>query len=376
MTPDIQCIADLKEAASTKMSTMVREFLNEGADDCQTVRENEEAWSRYRIRPRMMRNVETIDTSTTLLGSSTPYPFSIGPASMQKLFHRDGEIATSRAAAKLNMPMGVSTFATATLEDIIAPRPANVPYFMQLYVFRDNAITEQLVRRAEKAGFAALAVTLDAPVHGKRRNEVRNKFRIPQDVWFENFDRDGFLLPMDVENDKAARKTSQSQSGYLNDARLEWSKHISWLRSITKLKIFVKGVLTAEDTELAINHGVDGIIVSNHGGRQLDGVVTTAEVLPEIVAAAKGRVPIHVDGGIRKGTDIFKALALGADFVWVSRPPLWGLAYNGEEGVELAMGILIEEFQRTMALAGCVSVSDITADFVRDGSKQLAISKL
>ncbi|KAH6869523.1 L-lactate dehydrogenase [Thelonectria olida] len=381
-TSNIQCITDLKEAASAKMSIMVREFLNEGADDCQTVQDNEAAWSRYRLRPRVMRNVENVDTSTTLLGSSVPYPFAIGPASMQKLCHRDGEIATSKAAANLNMPMGVSTFATATLEDIIAPRPPDVPYILQLYVFRDNKITEKLVRRAERAGFSALAVTLDAPVHGKRRNEVRNKFRLPDNVWFENFDREGFLLPMDVENDKAATNdgaevvASRSKSAFLNDPCLEWAKHIPWLRSITKLKIFVKGVLTGEDAQLAIEHGVDGIIVSNHGGRQLDGVVTTAEVLPEIVAAAKGRVPIHVDGGIRKGTDVFKALALGADFVWVSRPPLWGLAFNGQDGVELAMKILIEEFQRTMALSGCIKVSDITSDFVRDEVRQLIIPKL
>ncbi|KAH8714685.1 FMN-dependent dehydrogenase [Ilyonectria robusta] len=382
---DIQCIRDLEVAATRKMSTMVRDFVNEGADDCQTVRDNEEAWSHYRIRPRMMRNVEVIDTSTQLLGSSVPYPFSIGPASMQKLCHPDGEVATSKAAAALGLPLGVSTFATATLEDVIAPRAPGVPYMMQLYVFRDHHITEKLVKRAERAGFSALAVTVDAPVHGKRRNEVRNRFRIPDDVWFENFDREGFMLPMDVENKKAADSAAgnttkgsadANKSGFLNDSRLEWGKDIAWLRSITKLKIFVKGVLTSEDTQLAIEHGVDGIIVSNHGGRQLDGVVTTAEVLPEIVAAAKGRVPIHVDGGIRKGTDIFKALALGADFVWVSRPSLWGLAYDGQKGVELCMHILMDEFRRTMALTGCVKVSDITSDFIRDDLRRTARSRL
>ncbi|KAH7120369.1 L-lactate dehydrogenase [Dactylonectria estremocensis] len=381
----IQCIRDLEEAASRKMSIMVRDFVNEGADDCQTVRDNEEAWSRYRIRPRVMRDVRIIDTSTELLSSSVPYPFSIGPASMQKLCHPDGEVATSKAAAALNLPMGVSTFATATLEDVIAPRAPGIPYIMQLYVFRDRTITEALVRRAEKAGFEALAVTADAPVHGKRRNEVRNRFRIPDEVWFENFDREGFMLPMDVENKKAASSTAGgvpkdsadgNQSGFLNDSGLEWDKDIAWLRSITNLKIFVKGVLTGEDTQLAIKHGVDGIIVSNHGGRQLDGVVTTAEVLPEIVAAARGRVPIHVDGGIRKGTDIFKALALGADFVWVSRPSLWGLAYDGQKGVELAMRILIEEFKRTMALTGCVKVSDITPEFLVDDVKRTTRSRL
>ncbi|KAK7409652.1 hypothetical protein QQX98_008167 [Neonectria punicea] len=382
---DIQCIRDLEVAASLKMSKMVRGFVNEGADDCQTVKENEEAWSQYRIRPRVMRNVELLDTSSELLGSSIPYPFSIGPASMQKLCYPDGEVATSKAAAALNLPLGVSTFATATLEDIIAPRAAEVPYIMQLYIFRDHKITEQLVKRAEKAGFRALAVTLDAPVHGKRRNEVRNRFRIPDHVWFENFDREGFMLPMDVENNKAGGSAAGNiskapaagaQSGYLNDSRLEWDKHIAWLRSITNLKIFVKGVLTSEDTELAIKHGVDGIIVSNHGGRQLDGVVTTAEVLPEIVAAAKGRVPVHVDGGIRKGTDIFKALALGADFVWVARPSLWGLAYDGQRGVELAMRILMEEFRRTMALTGCVKVSDITPAFIVNDWKRGKKSRL
>ncbi|KAK7422165.1 hypothetical protein QQZ08_009633 [Neonectria magnoliae] len=357
---DIQCIRDLEVAASLKMSKMVRGFVNEGADDCQTVKENEEAWSQYRIRPRVMRNVELLDTSTELLGSSVPYPFSIGPASMQKLCHPDGEVATSKAAAALSLPLGVSTFATATLEDIIAPRAPEIPYIMQLYIFKDHEITEQLVKRAEKAGFSALAVTLDAPVHGKRRNEVRNRFRIPDHVWFENFDREGFMLPMDVENNKAGSSTAGNttkapaagaQSGYLN-------------------------VLTGEDTELAIKNGVDGIIVSNHGGRQLDGVVTTAEVLPEIVAAAKGRVPIHVDGGIRKGTDIFKALALGADFVWVARPSLWGLAYDGQGGVELAMRILMEEFRRTMALTGCVKVSDITPAFIVNHGKRGEKSRL
>ncbi|KAK0664319.1 Peroxisomal (S)-2-hydroxy-acid oxidase GLO4 [Lasiodiplodia hormozganensis] len=293
------------------------DYYNEGAMDMISLRENEEAYNRYKIRPRIL----------------VSFPLGLSPTAMHRLAHPDGELATSRAAAKNGICMGLSSYATESLENVAAQGMGN-PYVMQMCVLKDREITLQLLRRAEAAGYKALFLSVDVPVLGLRLNEFRNKFVLPEDMAYPNILSKG-------KDDLGGRHDY--------DATLEWETAIPWLRKHTKMQIWLKGVNTADDVVLAIRHGVDGVVVSNHGGRQLDGVPATLDALRECAPAAKGKIPIAVDGGIRRGSDIFKALALGADYCF----------YKGQEGVELGIKILMNEFKITMALAGCRSVNEI-----------------
>ncbi|KAJ6108434.1 hypothetical protein N7523_009757 [Penicillium sp. IBT 18751x] len=339
---DVCCIADLKELGSKRLSPMVRDYYNEGAMDLITLHENETAFDRYKIRPRILVNVEKIDTSTEVLDTKVNLPFGFSPAASHKLAHPDGELATSRAAAKFGICMGLSSYATYPLEEVVAQGLGN-PYFMQMCVLKDRSITLQLLDRAEKAGYKALFLSVDVPVLGKRLNEYRNEFRIPEDMEYPNI----LSCGTDVSD----------RTDY--DPSLDWESAIPWLRKHTSLKIWLKGVCSPEDVELAILYKIDGIVISNHGGRQLDGVPSTLDALRVCAPIANGRIPITIDGGIRRGSDVFKALALGASYCFLGRIPIWGLAYDGQEGVELAIKILRQELMITMALAGCRTVSDI-----------------
>lgn len=264
--------------------------------------------------------------------------------------HPDGELATSRACAKLGINMAISSFTNHSVEEVVAAGGGNVNYAMQLYTMKDRARQERIVGKAEAAGCKAIFLTADSPVLGVRYNEWRNDFRTPEGLEFP---------ALELTTQKVQSQTHDSTFTAFNDDSHNWERDIAWLRSRTKMQIWVKGILTAEDTELAIQYGCDGIIVSNHGGRQLDGVPATIDALVECVDAAKGRIPIHFDGGVRKGTHIFIALALGAKCVWVGRPAIWGLAYKGQRGVERMLEMLYEDFRRCMALCGCKSVEDI-----------------
>ncbi|KAB2581035.1 Peroxisomal (S)-2-hydroxy-acid oxidase GLO4 [Lasiodiplodia theobromae] len=336
LDPHVFTISDLKEIGSSKLPKMYRDYYNEGAMDMISLRENEEAYNRYKIRPRILVNVDTVDISTHIFGTKVSFPLGLSPTAMHRLAHPDGELATSRAAAKNGICMGLSSYATESLENVAAQGTGN-PYVMQMCVLKDREITLQLLRRAEAAGYKALFLSVDVPVLGLRLNEFRNKFVLPEDMAYPNILSKG-------KDDLGGRHDY--------DATLEWETAIPWLRKHTKMQIWLKGVNTADDVVLAIRHGVDGVVVSNHGGRQLDGVPATLDALRECAPAAKGKIPIAVDGGIRRGSDIFKALALGADYCFVGRMALWGLAYKGQEGVELGIKILMNEFKITMALAG------------------------
>ncbi|KAF8451261.1 glycolate oxidase [Terfezia claveryi] len=341
----ILSIDDLERAATDRMDRMTRGYFNSGADGMVTLRDNINAFDRYKLRPRVLRDVTYIDPSTTFLGKKIAFPLCIAPTAMQRMAHPDGELATARAAAKRGIAMGLSSFSTTPLEGVTAAAKevGDVDYVLQLYVMKNRGTSENLVRRAEKAGYKAIFLTVDTPYLGRRFAETRNTFTLPPHLTLGNFT---------VPNPKDGESTpNRGEGGAARD--------IKWLRSITRMQIWLKGVLTEEDTHLAISHGVDGLLISNHGGRQLDSATSTLDALPECVAAAKGRIPIHVDGGIRRGSDIFKALALGADGVWVGRVPLWGLVYDGQAGVELALWILYEEFVLCMALAGCRNVGEI-----------------
>lgn len=336
------------------------EFYNSGSTDQRTITENSSSLrDKFRLRSRVLVDVKKLDTSTICLGSRIKFPLGIAPAGIHKMAHRDGELAAARAATNWNIPMGISSFASYDVPDITGPRGSQrkIPHAMQLYPMQDRGLQERIIQKAEAAGCKAIFLTGDSPVLGVRFNEWRNDFRTPEGIEFPVLERD---------TKKIRSSTHDEGFNSFNDDGHSWTRDIPWLRQKSNMEIWIKGVLCAEDVELAIKHGVDGVIISNHGGRQLDGVPATIDVLEECVDAAKGsKLKIHVDGGFRRGSDIFVALALGAECVWVGRPTIWGLAYDGQKGVERMIEILYEDFRRTMALCGCVTVADINRSCLR-----------
>ncbi|KAJ5992227.1 FMN-dependent dehydrogenase [Penicillium sp. IBT 35674x] len=266
--------------------------------------------------------------------------------------HPDGEIATSKATAALNVPMGLSNYSTKPLEDVIAHSSGN-PYAMQMSLLKNKSAMIKLLERAEAAGFKAVLVTLDVPWLGRRLNEFRNNFSLPHGMEYPN------LFPgVDVTN------LEDGDDSMAYDSSLQWEDIMPFFRKYTRMEIWGKGIYGIKDAERAIACGFDGILISNHGGRQLDSVPASLDVLREVAPITKGRIAVAVDGGIRRGTDIFKALALGADFCFAGRPAIWGLAYDGQKGVEIGLNILYDEFTTAMALAGCRNISEITSEFL------------
>jgi (S)-2-hydroxy-acid oxidase len=280
---------------------------------------------------------------------------------MQRMAHDDGECATAAAAAKAGTLMTLSSWSTTALEEVAQAAPGGNRWF-QLYVYKDRVVTTSLVRRAEAAGYKALAVTVDTPVLGRREADVRNRFKLPAHLTMGNFTDTGGAHS---EGTKDGGKDSglAAYVADLIDRTLSW-EDLKWLRSITKLPIVVKGVMCAEDALEALKYGVDAIWVSNHGARQMDTAPSTIEALPEILAAVQGKVEVYLDGGVTRGGDAFKALALGAKAVFIGRPVLWGLAHSGEAGVSSVLKLLNDELTQTMQLAGCCSVNDIKRTMV------------
>ncbi|KAJ1751912.1 Hydroxyacid oxidase 1 [Coemansia sp. RSA 1821] len=359
------CIKDLEKIAEQVMPGGAWGYYASGANDEQTKHENEEAFSSYRLHPRMLRDVSKISTETTILGQKVKTPLGIAPCALHKLAHPSGEAATSRAASQHGSIMILSTYSTTSMEKVIAQGDGSTQYWMQLYVYEQRSVSEALVRRAEKAGFKAIVLTVDAPVLGRRLVDARNRFNPPPHLRLENF-MDPEVANSGYSSDlaRSANETFGATFGANGDQTLSWANGISWLKQITSLPIIVKGILSAEDTQLAISHGCAGVIVSNHGGRQLDGALSTIDALPQIVEAAGDKIEVYMDGGVRKGTDIFKALALGARAVFVARPVLWGLAYKGEEGVLHALKLLQSELELAMMLAGTTCISEIDESYV------------
>lgn len=389
---DLNCltIAELEKHAELRMDKQTRDYYNEGADSGSTLLENTTAYSKYRIRPRVLRDMSLIDSSVPIWGARNSVPIGVAPTAMQCLAHPDGEVATANACKEAGIAMGLSSFATSTLEDV-ASGIAGHPLVLQLYLFEEREHSRKLIQRAKKAGYRAIFLTVDTPMLGRRNMEIRNQFKLPKPYKIANFVEDSTSPASEMvmggstpKAEEGQEKKSASSKGYYDGKRrqapkgpvtfhthapnptLSWGRDIGWLKEqcSPEMEVWVKGIATAEDAHLAVHHGVDGIVVSNHGGRQLNGALATVDALPEIVEAAKGRVPVHVDGGIRHGTDVFKALALGADFVWIGRPVLWGLAYKGQEGVELCLRLLSDEFRLCMGLAGTVKVEDITKEYL------------
>ena len=343
---------DYETLARQRLSQKIYDYYAGGAEDELTVQENQRAWGRVRLRPRMLVDVSGRDLSTTILGQPVSMPVLTAPTAFPAMAHPDGECAVARAAAAAGIINVVSTFSTYSLEEVAAA--SSGPCWFQLYCYRDRSITRMLVERAEAAGYAALCLTVDAPMLGRRERDVRNSFNLPAGMRLKNLESVGLEQMTGSDGVSALQQYVTDQL----DASLTWEV-LDWLRGVTRLPLVVKGVLTAEDARLAVEGGAAGIVLSNHGGRQLDHVLTTCEALPEVVAVVDGRIDVLVDGGIRRGTDVLKALAMGAGAVLIGRPYLWGLAVSGEAGVSSVLELLRDELSLSMALAGRPTISSI-----------------
>ncbi|KAK0577783.1 hypothetical protein LWI29_000046 [Acer saccharum] len=354
---EITNVMEYQAIAKQKLPKMIYDYYASGAEDQWTLEENRNAFSRILFRPRILIDVSKIDMATTVLGFKISMPIMIAPTAMQKMAHPDGEYATARAASAAGTIMTLSSWSTSSVEEVASTGPGI--RFFQLYVYKDRHVVAQLVRRAERAGFKAIALTVDTPRLGRREADIKNRFVLPPNLNLKNFE--GLDIgSMDKANDSGLASYVAGQI----DRSLSW-KDVKWLQTITSLPILVKGVITAEDTRIAIQNGAAGIIVSNHGARQLDYVPATIMALEEVVKAAQGRVPVFVDGGIRRGTDVFKALALGASGIFIGRPVVFSLAAEGEAGVRKVLEMLRDEFELTMALSGCRSLKEITRDHIK-----------
>jgi len=344
-------LLQLEAAARVHLSDQVFHYIAGGAGDELTIAANRSAFDRILLHPRVLVDVSTRSQRTHVLGCELSAPMLVAPTALHGMVHRDGELATARAAAAFGTTMVLSTLATTPVEDVVRAAPGRV--WFQLYVYRDRGATEALIARVEAAGARALVVTVDAPFLGLREREGAHPLLLPQDFHAPNISADD-----SVDRSDLARRFLD-----LVDPSLSW-KDIAWLRRHTKLPIVLKGILRADDAERAVDQGIDGIVVSNHGGRQLDGVVPTIDALVPIAEVVSGRAALLVDGGVRRGTDVIKALARGADAVLLGRPILWGLAAGGSKGVHAVLEMLRRELDLAMALCGCTEVAAITDELL------------
>ena len=349
-------LAEIESAARERLTALAYEYYVGGANDEVTVRENRAAFERLALRYHVLVDVSRRSTSTTVLGTPVDFPVLVAPTAFQRLACDDGELATARAAAASGTVMILSTASTCSIEDVGA---IGGRLWFQLYVYSDRGLTKALVERAEAAGMNAIVLTVDAPILGRRERDLRNRFHLPDGVRLANVPSSG-SVPM---------PTGHGESGLAHhfasgiDASLTW-KDVDWLRSITRLPVVIKGIVRGDDAALAVEHGAGGIIVSNHGGRQLDTSIASIRALPEVADAVGGRAEVLLDGGVRRGTDVIKAIALGARAVLVGRPVVWGLAAAGESGARRVLELLRAEVDQAMALCGCPTVGDISRDLV------------
>ena len=350
--PGVVAVPDYEALARERVVTGAWAYLDGGAADELTARDNREAFARLQLRTQVLRDLAGGSTRCELFGSPLRCPVLLAPVAFQKLAHPDGERAAALGASAMQAAMVVSTQASVSLEEIAST--ASAPLWFQLYIQHDRGFTRDLVRRAETAGYRALVVSVDAPISGLRNREQRAGFSFPPGVEAVNLRG---LPPVD-------RAGEMLLDSALIAAAPTW-RDIDWLRGETRLPILLKGIMTAEDALRALAAGVDGIVISNHGGRVLDGQPATVDVLPEIADAVQGRVPLLLDGGIRRGSDVFKALALGARAVLIGRAFVHGLAAAGAPGVAHVLRILHAELEATMVLTGCRDLAAISPGLVR-----------
>ncbi|MFK7988557.1 MAG: alpha-hydroxy acid oxidase [Sandaracinaceae bacterium] len=355
-TPRIN-LYDYERDALARLPRNARDYYASGAHDEFTLRDNREAYTRLKIHYRVLVDVSERSARTSLLGHDAAMPVMIAPTAFHGMAHGDAELATVRAAGAAGIPMVLSSLSNTPMEDVVSA--ASGPVFFQLYVYRDRGATEALVRRAEAAGCEAIFLTVDAPLLGTRERDRRHGFTLPDGLTVANLTAAGKQhLPDTGGSGLAAYVASQLDPSLSFD-------DLAWLRSRTSLPLIVKGVVRADDARRCADCGVAGIVVSNHGGRQLDTSPATIDVLPEIAEAVGDGVEVYIDGGVRRGTDVLKAVSLGARAVLLGRPVLWGLTVDGQAGVEHVLSLLHEELDLAMALAGAPTVLDLTRDLVR-----------
>ncbi|XP_050038368.3 2-Hydroxyacid oxidase 1-like [Dermacentor andersoni] len=351
-------VADIQRLAEAKLEESARTYIAIGAGQEQTASENTRAFQRLRFRPRVLTGVETIRTSTSVLGHTIPFPVGLSPSAAQKIANPVGEVGTAQAAQEVGTVMILSCLSTVPLEDVRANAPDCV-LWQQVYLFSERCLTESLVKRAAEQGCTAIVVTADAPVDGDKISRHEYPHSLPHGLSTANLDASfSYHRPDCTAVSEHSREVSAMHCATF--------KEIEWLRTLSELPVVVKGVLAAEDALEAHRHGAAAVLVSNHGGRQLDGTPATIDVLAEIVAAVGDKLEVYLDSGVRTGADVVKALALGARAVFVGRPVLWGLAYDGEQGVQRVLRILRNELEHTMRLLGCSDVNDLCEDFVID----------
>ncbi|MDB6018381.1 MAG: FMN-dependent alpha-hydroxy acid dehydrogenase, partial [Pedosphaera sp.] len=351
-------IFELEELAKAGLPKLAHDYFASGAWDEVTLRENQCAFNRIQVHYRVLVDVSKRNMGSTLLGQKLALPVLIAPTAFHKLAHAEGELAVARAAGAAGTIMTLSSLSTTRVEEVTAA--ASGPVWFQLYINKDRGFTRDLVARVKAAGCQALMLTVDTPEWGRREQDVRNGFHLPEGLSAVN------LLP----SNECGEYIGQHGAGmgqaftWMLDASLTW-KDVDWLCGLSDLPVVIKGICRPDDAERALAHGAGAIVVSNHGGRQMDTAPATIEVLPAVAQAVAGRVPVLLDGGIRRGVDVLKALALGASAVQIGRPVLWGLAAGGQAGVELALELLRRELDLAMALAGCGDLGAITRDLVK-----------
>ncbi|HEY6731430.1 MAG TPA: alpha-hydroxy acid oxidase [Solirubrobacterales bacterium] len=353
MSPDWINLTDAERAGQEKLERGPLDYFAGGAGDEVTLRENVSAWGQWRLRPHVLTDVSQVSTAAEVLGGPVEMPILVAPVAYQRMAHPDGEAAMAVGAAQAGTVMCLSTLANTRPSAVAAAAPGGRHWF-QLYAFNDRGVTRSLIDEAIDSGFEAILVTVDAPPGGNRERDRRNGFTMPSELG----------TPGLTAATGGERQLSIEEIFALMNQALTWAD-LGDLVSECSVPVFVKGLLTAEDAKLALDHGAAGVVVSNHGGRQLDRSLATADALPDVAEALAGRATLLVDGGIRRGIDVATALALGADAVLVGRPALWGLAGDGSDGVARVLGLLREELELALALLGCTSPSELTRAHVR-----------
>ena len=366
-------IDDLRRLALRRLPSGVFNYIDGGAEDEVTMRANRAAFRRWNFAPRVLRDMSRVDTSTTLLGRRLPFPLVLAPAGFTRMPDPDGELAVARAAARAGIPYCLSTVATRSIEEVAAA--ADGCHWFQLYPLRDRELTRDLVQRAADAGYQAMMPTVDMAVSGRRERDVRRGFTLPPQIglgtildgirhpgWTWRFIRSEPIVFSNVLGRSASDGTTPvALADFINtqfDPGFSW-RDVAWLRDAWQGSLVIKGIQTVADARIAADHGCDAIVLSNHGGRQLDGAPPALDLVAPVADAVGDRIAVICDGGVRRGGDIVKALALGADACMAGRAYLYGLGAGGEAGVDYAISLLAEEMSRTMALIGCTSVAEI-----------------
>jgi L-lactate dehydrogenase (cytochrome) len=371
-------IEDIRQIAKRNLPGGVFDYIDGGAEDEVSLARNTSAFVDMKLHPNVLCDVAKVDTSTTLFGVERQTPILLAPTGFTRIANPEGELAVARAAAKYGMPYGLSTLGTRGIEELAAV--ASAPLWFQVYVWKDRGVVKDMLSRAQQSGYEAIIITVDTAVLGRRERDVRRGFTLPPKIGLDTL-IDGARHPrwsIDLLRNEPITfanvagmtdidgTTAIALSDYVNaqfDQALSWES-LEWIRSVTDLKVVLKGIQRVDDAQRAVSEGIDAIALSNHGGRQIDGTLAPVQLLPSVVDAVGGAIEIICDGGVRRGSDVVKACALGADAVMVGRPYLYGLGAGGERGVEWVLDHLVSGMKRTMALCGRSTVSDLTPDLV------------